>query len=227
MLRLGIVGLGLAHELNSPLTTLAMGLELLQEQLAKTPPPSIGQIVKLVTRQQKQVQRMALLVDHMRALATGRQSGTIQFALHELTQAVFELARPALRELDSARLIMHSVDQELVAVGDRILVEQALCCLVLNAADASGADGTVTLSAARFDQEIRIEVRDTGSGFEDVEAALKLGASTKGGQGMGVGLALVSTIAQDAGGRLQLSNSTGPEGGAVACLVLPALRANA
>lgn len=221
MLRLGIVGLGLAHELNSPLTTLAMGLELLEEQLRKDPPPSLEQIARMVARQRAGVERMAALVDHMRALATGRGQGVERFALDTVIDAVFELTRPALRELDGAALHRGPRAATLFVRADQILVEQAICCLVLNGADASGTEGSVTVSLAQAGDGIEIQVRDSGPGFDDIEAALTVGATSKGTRGMGVGLALVATIVEQAGGELRLANH--PDGGAVATLVLPSV----
>ena len=108
-------------------------------------------------------------------------------------------------------------------------VQDALLNLILNARDAIGtatgdarAHGTIRLDARRVrDTWLELTVEDTGPGFSD--EALKRGLdpffTTKGGEGSGLGLAMVFDQASLAGGSVRLSNRA--TGGARVTLRLP------
>ena len=104
-------------------------------------------------------------------------------------------------------------------LGDPVMLRQALVNLLDNATDAVAEAGMITVSAKARDQDVIIEVVDTGVGLptEDAEMLLQPFFSTKGG-GSGMGLALVHRIVSDHGGTLELENGT--TGGAVARMVL-------
>lgn len=104
--------------------------------------------------------------------------------------------------------------------GDSRKIGQALANLVLNAIDASPDDGTVTWIVSEADDTVTLGVTDEGPGMPpDILArATEVGATTKP-QGSGIGLAVVATIAEQHGGRLELENID--DGGLSATLVLP------
>lgn len=110
---------------------------------------------------------------------------------------------------------------------DRGAVQDSLLNLVLNARDAmAGRTGTIRLTArAVRDTWLEIIVDDDGPGFSD--EALRRGLdpffTTKGGEGSGLGLAMVFDHASLAGGSVRLGNR--PEGGARVTLRLPLMPA--
>lgn len=218
---LGVIGLGLAHELSSPLTTSTLALELLAERLRGERPPAADEIADEIERVLARLRRMAAVIDHLRALAAGEATGRrAPVALDDVIDRAVELLEPALRQLGRVRLARGGRDPGAVARIDALLVEQALANLILNAAEAMGHGmGTVAVAARRNGDRVRLEVTDEGPGFADPEAAKAAGYSTKRA-GMGIGLALAETIARDAGGELEVGNQ--PEGGGRVALVLPA-----
>lgn len=150
---LGMAGLGLAHELAGPLTTTALALELVGEALRKgrlSPEQAADQLATQLDR----VRRMGALVSRFRRFATG-QGGVIEWVcLDDLVDGALQLLSPAVREITAVavRRGPPCADQRRVGV-DRLLIEQALSCLVLNAVDAlgergaGGAPGVVTIGA--------------------------------------------------------------------------------
>lgn len=103
---------------------------------------------------------------------------------------------------------------------DRIQIEQALINLLKNAHEAGGDPSDVELSITTRGRDLRIEVRDRGTGMTDsvLAQALLPFYSTKR-SGTGLGLALVREIAEAHNGRVQLGNREG--GGLVVTLILP------
>ena len=113
-------------------------------------------------------------------------------------------------------------------------LELALLNLAVNARDAMPDGGTLTLSIAsetvgpghpnglRYGTYVRIAVRDTGSGMDDVtlKRAIEPFYSTKGiGKGTGLGLSMVHGLAAQSGGALLLESKIGE--GTTAELWLP------
>lgn len=106
---------------------------------------------------------------------------------------------------------------------DQGAVQDSLLNLILNARDALGQDGgEIVLRVRRVrDTWLELAVTDTGPGFSEV--ALRRGLdpffSTKGGEGSGLGLAMVYDHASLCGGSVRLSNPA--TGGARVTLRLP------
>ena len=95
--------------------------------------------------------------------------------------------------------------ENLQAMVDPVLLRQALVNLLDNAVDAIEATGRITVSARSSDEDVVIEVTDTGIGLptDDTDTLLEPFFSTKG-RGSGMGLALVHRIVADHGGVLEL-----------------------
>lgn len=221
LLTLGLVGLGLAHELNSPLTASGLGLELLADRLRSADPPDAEATAEAVERILGRVQRMAALVDRFRRFARGEGGRPAPTSPDAIVDEVHELVRPALAETSNIRLLRGDRLPEARVVVDRILLEQAVAIAVLNAADAIGEGaGNITLHVAAYAPGwVRLDVDDDGPGFDSVNDSVELGYSTKGDDGMGVGLALATRIVESAGGSLEALNRD--EGGARIRICLP------
>ncbi len=221
LLTLGLVGLGLAHELNSPLTASGLGLELLADQLRSADPPDPVAAAAAVDRVLGRVRRMAALVDRFRRFARGEGGRPAPASPDAIVDEVHELVRPALAETSSIRLLRGERLPDARIVVDRILLEQAVAIAVLNSADAIGDNaGSITLHVAEYVEGwIRLDVDDDGPGFDSISDSVELGYSTKGDEGMGVGLALATRIVESAGGSLEALNRD--EGGARIRICLP------
>jgi signal transduction histidine kinase len=113
--------------------------------------------------------------------------------------------------------------------ADRVQLQQVLINLVLNAMEAIGdvADGEriVTIGTERVDDQVVVEVRDTGGGIapEHMSRLFDSFFTTKR-KGMGLGLSIARTIVEAHGGRIAAENGTT---GAVFRITLPVLAAAA
>ena len=107
--------------------------------------------------------------------------------------------------------------------ADERRLKQALHNLVSNAIKYTPAGGVITLSAKRDGDWVRLLVKDTGVGIDEVEQGRLFGRFERGyghhDQGVGLGLALVKSLIEMHGGRVEMDSQPG-EGTTVSC-VLP------
>ena len=120
---------------------------------------------------------------------------------------------------------------------DPILLETALLNLIINARDAMGGEGRITLSARllRLDQDdaspklpvgdyVAVEVSDDGPGMPPhvkTRAAEPFFTTKPPGQGTGLGLAMAHGFASQSGGRLDIDSEEGK--GTTIRILLPAV----
>jgi signal transduction histidine kinase len=100
--------------------------------------------------------------------------------------------------------------------ADARRLAQVFLNLLLNAGDAMGGAGRVSIAARADADGVAVEVRDSGPGIPpaDLPRVLEPFFTTKpAGQGTGLGLAISQGIVESFGGTLSATNA--PGGGAV------------
>lgn len=186
---------GAAHELGTPLGTIAIVAGELERQLEG----SLAGDARLI---RSEVARCRAVLDSLAA-----RSGDVLGASPERLDLV-ALANALREKLPSARASRLVVSGEGSALAPRAPLLQALEVLVQNAFDASGPDADVELLLA----DDRVEVRDHGAGMDaaTLERACEPFFTTKPeGVGMGLGLFLARSTAEALGGTLTLTSKVG------------------
>jgi signal transduction histidine kinase len=212
MQTLGLLGLGLAHELGGPLTLLGLGLDHLAEACARG---DLSQVDALIERQRLLLTRSRGILDAFRRLVTHREGAACEVDAEDCLAAVWHLARPTAQAIGRSLTFTRSRRGAPAWVrADPLLLQQAIGCLIVNACDSarSHVEATVTRKVG----QVVVEITDDGAG---PPAGSTLGQSTKTG-GMGVGLALVEELARRWGGHVALSQNEPT--GTRAALCLPA-----
>lgn len=126
------------------------------------------------------------------------------------------LGKPELRDIDIAVNLAPNLPR-LAKPGD--VLKQILTNLLLNAAEALGGKGRITLASAlwaagRTQQYVELSVSDNGPGLpQHVLANLYQPVKTaKGGEHAGLGLSIVAALVEELGGMLQCnSGDTGTQ----------------
>ncbi len=201
---------GAAHELGTPLATIAVVAKDLERNAAAL------EDAKLI---RSEVERCRRILERMSARSAGPM-GEAPMAVRVgdfLSQVLAEFSEP-----QRALLKIELADEELAAVLPRQATAQSLTALIQNALDANLDQRPILIMAAGIDSKLRIVVEDHGYGMPaDVlrRIAEPFFTTKEPGKGMGLGTFLVRTFAESLGGRVVFDSSPGK--GTTATLELP------
>jgi PAS domain S-box-containing protein len=212
----------LAHELNQPLTALAIAARACS-QLTRSEEVGKQELTQAIDQLAEQAERAAELVRRMRQLAGRGVPSYSMIAVQDLVQgAVHMLAADLERARVSLKLHIPGALPNIKV--DRIQIEQVLVNLIRNAIEAMSDtpmdQRVLTVTAQSQDAEVVVRVADTGRGLSpDIAERLFEPYQTTKPQGMGLGLAVSRAILQAHAGRLWVE----PAGaiGTTFCLALP------
>ena len=212
---LGQLSAGLAHEIRNPLSTIKGSAEMLLKnvdangavahELAGFISTEVDRTNALVTR----------FLDFARPLALHLEKTEIAEVIDEAVAEVEKHTPP----LDVSIYKNYSPDIPPLFL-DRQLIERVLYNLVLNAAQASPPQGSVTVVTRQVGDTVEVGVVDRGSGIaaKDRESIFNPFFTTKS-SGVGLGLAIVAKIVDEHGGQITVESE--PGAGSVFRVFLP------
>lgn len=197
---------GAAHELATPLATIAVASKELMREAEASNHPSLIEDAALI---RSQVERCRQILDHMSGRA---DASTADPPTAIDPSAVVREAIDALPAGASSRVRV-SMEGSATAVRiPRLGVARLLTTLIKNALDASDAGTAVELTVTVSENQLAMAVRDSGRGMDDATLA-RAGEpffTTKSpGAGFGLGLFLAKTFVEQWGGRFSLSSEPG------------------
>jgi two-component system sensor histidine kinase RegB len=207
---------GAAHELGTPLGTIAVAARELERLAAQTNAEDFLEDAKLI---RAEVTRCRTILERMST--EGAETPGEALEPVELRQV---LADVAARFARYPELQIPSAASDARAVLPRQATVQAVSALVKNALDANPNRKPVTLKAEVADGHVRFVVEDQGAGMppEVLKHIAEPFFTTKQpGAGMGLGTFLVRMFAEHLNGRLSFDSTVGK--GSTAVLELPAI----
>jgi two-component system, sensor histidine kinase RegB len=198
---------GAAHELGTPLSTIAVVARELEHYAANVGSNDAVHADAQLIR--SEVDRCRRILERMSAQSAEPMGETpTSVRLHDLLTQVlaqFSGSRRALVEIELA-------DEELAAVLPVQATVQSVAALVQNALDATADQRPIVISASRRDFSLSITVRDHGHGMPSNvlrRIAEPFFTTKEPGKGMGLGTFLVRTFAESLGGRVLFDSAPG------------------
>jgi len=203
------------HELRTPITIIRGHLDVMGDD-----PEDRRRTLEVVS---EELERMSRMVDDLLTLARAEQPDFLRprtVDLDELTVRVLDTARglaPRDWRLDAVTVGRADLDEQ------RIM--QAVLQLAANAVRHTEASDVVSLGSASGNGEVRFWVHDSGSGVlpeerDRIFERFYRGRSARPRfEGAGLGLSIVSAIAEAHGGRVELESQ--PDRGSTFTIVVP------
>lgn len=195
---------GLAHQLRNSLTGARMSVQLHRRRCASAAGDSSLEVA---------LRQLALTEEHVRGLLSlGRVElrTPVPCDLKALLAEIALLIEPACQH---ARVELRRAGLENGAascLADEAGLRAAVLNLAVNAIEAAGPGGTVSLGITPNHETVTIQVSDNGSGPPaDVAASLFDPFVTSKPEGVGLGLALAQRVAVEHGGRLSWNRERG------------------
>lgn len=205
-----------SHELKTPITTIKGFVETLLSG-AMNDPKEGERFLKIV---EKHADRLNAIIEDLLMLSRLEQQGGStememqDVGLNGLINAAIEVC--SQRAAEKKIQIEMKCPEELRAVVNPPLIEQALINLIGNAVKYSPDQKIVTIAAYREDQGVTLSVQDHGFGIEEKHFErlferfyrIDKGRSRQEG-GTGLGLSIVKHIAQVHGGSVSVESTFG------------------
>jgi len=218
---MGTLAATIAHEVNNPLTTIALTAEMMQA--TKLDEQQRGDVDSILA----EARRTANVVRDLLRVARGGEAVEEPVALSKVATQVLTVLRPLFR--DQRVTVETQFDDGLPTfAGDSRKLEQVVLNLIINAVHAMENRATprmIRVSTGRGHDRVWMSVEDSGPGFAPgiVERIFERFFTTKpAGKGTGLGLWIAREVVDDHAGTIAASNR--PEGGACFRLEFPVER---
>ncbi|HEX6298906.1 MAG TPA: ATP-binding protein [Acidimicrobiia bacterium] len=191
------------HELRTPITVIRGNLEVMGDDVKDR-----EETIALVT---DELDRMSRIVNDLLDLAKAEQPDFVQPAPMDLGEFTTDLVTKA-KALDDRPWLVESSDH-VVVEADRHRLNQAMMNLIRNALEHTPPDTPVRIGS-RLDRghDVRLWVGDEGKPIPEEDRArvferfARIELGRRGTEGAGLGLAIVTAIAEAHGGEVQLES---------------------
>ncbi len=201
---LGEMSAAVSHELNQPLAamrTYLAGAKLLLKR--QRPEEAIGSFQRI----DDLIGRMGAITKQLKSYARKGSDELHPVDLRAAVHGSLAMMSPQLNQLEID--ITETMPQSPVMVmGDAVRLEQVIVNLLRNAIDAMKVQSDRHLDILLVAGDVaKLSIKDNGAGIENLDNLFEPFYTTKQpGDGVGLGLAISSGIANDLGGRLLARN---------------------
>jgi len=216
---IGRLAAGVAHEIRNPLSSIKGFATYFKERYREVPEDQKTAEVMI-----QEVERLNRVIGQLLEFAKPMRIQEKSISIQDLIQHSVKLIQG-----DVNKKQIH-IDTDISLEIDKMMIDpdrfkQVLLNLYLNAIEAMGAEGTLSVGLGRDedDGDIQIVVSDTGAGIraEDLPHVFDPYFTSKS-SGTGLGLAIVLKIIESHGGKIRVESQ--PEEGTTITITLPSSR---
>jgi PAS domain S-box-containing protein len=203
---LGLLAAGVAHEVNTPLTGISSYAQMLLEDLD---PGDMRR--EMLEKIEAQTRRASDIANSLLDLARPERTEFESLSINDTVAEVVRLFEPQLKRRGvRLKSTLHS-DLPVIR-GHKAKLQQVLLNLLLNATDAVGQGGRISLETRSDDGRVVLEVTDNGAGIDedDLPRIFDPFFTTKGrGKASGLGLSISYGIVREHSGELLVESVPG------------------
>lgn len=205
MVLIGQIAASIAHELNTPLGTVLLGAQLMQQQLGDVGDTSDLDVIE------SEAKRCRGIIDSLLGFSRRSEGMTSRTDVVSLIRESLSLVKNDL-VLKGISVQAEYDDKEVIIWADSNQIQQVLLNLVTNAADAMPDGGCLEIQTCFCEDFVEIRIADNGRGMEEdvLKRALDPFFTTKGrGKGTGLGLAICQRIVEEHKGEIKIQSQPG------------------
>ncbi|MGI8786286.1 MAG: ATP-binding protein [Pyrinomonadaceae bacterium] len=203
---MGTLSAGVAHEVNNPLASISSLIQMMQSQTdldAET-----REKLKLISTQ---IQRITQVTKDLMDFARVRPAAKSSVDINSVIEKSLRLASfdKSFQNLELKKDLSETAPK---VFADQDQLQQVFLNLFLNARDAMPSGGELFIKTSRSQNEIEIEIADSGDGIaeQNLKQIFDPFFTTKpAGKGTGLGLAVCYGIITAHGGRIEVSENDG------------------
>ncbi len=207
MASLGILVAGVAHEINNPLNFINGGTIALEKYFNRNFKEKKDEVTPLFEVIKKGVSRTATIVKSLNHFSRSNDLKKEICNIHMIIENCLTLLRNQLK--DRVEVKKNYTSEKFEIKGNEGRLHQALLNIFVNAYQAIGEEGMITLESKIQDKNITISIRDTGCGIkpENLLVITDPFFTTKEvGKGTGLGLAITKKIIEEHDGVIEFQS---------------------
>jgi two-component system sensor histidine kinase PilS (NtrC family) len=206
----GEMAAGIAHEIRNPLASMAGSIQILRQELPLTPDQS--ELMDIVLRESD---RLNETIRSFLAYAKPQRQSNAEVDVRRVLTDAATLLENSSERTPAHRIALDVPADPILLQADENQLRQIVWNLATNGLRAMPSGGQLTLALCDTggdgsDGEVRIEVRDQGTGIapQDLDGIFQ---PFRAGftRGTGLGLSIVQRIVTDYGGEIRVSSRRG------------------
>lgn len=202
----------MSHELKHPLNLIQLNAELLARTSSARDSPAAARAADLI---QRSVKGQARIIDDLLDLShvrTGKLAlNPSIFDITAVARNILDVLTPSASAAGLALLGDFDHDRAIYLNADPLRVEQVIWNLLNNGIKFTPWGGSVTLALSIEDDQVRLDVTDTGRGIDaafldkvfDMFSQADMRQRTFSNAGLGIGLAVAHELVKAHGGRIE------------------------
>jgi signal transduction histidine kinase len=202
----------LADELKNPLLALQTAAENIQRSQEQNPDQSSEASRAQTAELLAEIAKLETAVGKFRDFASMPQPEPAAVDLNEVVRGAVKAYEGQFGAVGRPPITpeLHLQDDLPLIQADAGLLRRALDNLILNAMDAMPSGGVLMLRTSQTDDDVELEVSDTGTGLtpQECERLFTPYYTTKQ-HGTGLGLAIVQSVVSDHGGSVSVESEAG------------------
>jgi signal transduction histidine kinase/ActR/RegA family two-component response regulator len=231
---------GVAHDFNNLLTIIVGNLNIAQRHLESLTEAPAERLRRVINNAMRGAERATTITKHLLTFSRKEPLDPKPLNINRLVHELSDFLRRSLGETITLEIV--GADGMWQAEADPVQLESAILNLAVNARDAMGAGGKLTIATENcvLDEKyceqheelvagpyVGIAVRDTGAGMSKdiLERVFEPFFTTKkAGQGTGLGLSQVYGFVKQSNGHIDIDSEQGK--GTTVTIYLPAMPEN-
>lgn len=209
---------GLAHEIKNPLSTVKVNLKLITEDI-DAGDPRTARWLKKVNVVQRETERVEQILDDFLHYIGRTEISPVESDINEIISEMVDFFMPQART-NGITIHLGLAQEPVMCTVDPAMFKQVLLNLFINAQQAMDS-GELIIKTSRDQNNIRIEVTDTGCGIapDKIDKIFQAYYTSRSG-GSGLGLPTVRKIVEAHNGQISVNSELGK--GTSFTILLPA-----